>query len=57
MNLQCYGYLLGEVKLLYDSHRDEIFIERTGVVVMENKHWLYDFKELIAIASELTGED
>ena len=55
MNLQCYGYLFGKVKLLKDSHRDEVFTVQ-GVVVMRNNLWLYPYHELVAIANELAGD-
>ena len=49
----CYGYLFGFIKLIKDTHHDEVFIERTQLVVMENNRWLYDYHELVAIANEL----
>ncbi len=56
MNYQCYGYLLGELELLYDAHHDEVFIDKTGLVIMYNKRWLYSYWELVAIAKEILGE-
>lgn len=49
----CYGYLFGFIKLIKDLHHDEVFIERTQLVVMRNNRWLYDYHELVAIANEL----
>ena len=49
----CYGYLFGFIKLIKDSHHDEVFIERTQQVVMRNNRWLLDYQDLLAIASEL----
>lgn len=49
----CYGYLFGFIKLIKDTHHDEVFIERTQQIVMENNRWLYDYQELVAIANEL----
>jgi len=49
----CYGYLFGFIKLIKDTHHDEVFIEKTQLVVMENNRWLYDYKELVAIARKL----
>lgn len=49
----CYGYLFGFIKLIKDSHHDEVFIEETQQVVMENNRWLLSFDELLAIAREL----
>lgn len=51
--MKSYGYLFGFIRLVKDTHRDEVFIERNNVVVMQNNHWLYSFTELIAIAREL----
>ncbi len=49
----CYGYLFGFIKLIKDSHHDEVFIERTQQVVMRNNQWVLDYPELLAIAIEL----
>lgn len=49
----CYGYLFGFIKLIKDTHHDEVFIERTQQVVMRNNRWLLDYQELLAIAREL----
>ena len=57
MNYQCYGYLFGKIKLIYDYHHDEVFIEKTGLIVMFNKRWLFDYWELVAIAKEILGDD
>ena len=56
MSLQSYGYLFGQIKLIKDNHHDEVFIEKTNHVIMENNKWLYNYKELIAIANEILGE-
>ena len=47
-----YGYLFGFIRLIKDSHHDEVFIERNGVVVMQNGIWLLTYDELIAIARD-----
>ena len=57
MNLQCYGYLFGKIKLIKDTHHDEVFIEKTNHVIMQNNCWLYDFQGLLAIAKEILGDD
>ena len=51
--MKCYGYLFGFIKLIKDTHHDEVFIEQNDTVVMRNGIWLYDFEGLIAIAREL----
>lgn len=53
MDLQCYGYLFGEIKLIKDLHHDEVFIEKTSLVVMQNSRWFYSYSELVAIANEI----
>ena len=53
VSMKCYGYLFGCVKLIKDTHHDEVFIEKNGVVVMENNIWKYDYNGLLAIAREL----
>ena len=55
--LQNYGYLLGKIKLIKDNIHDEVFIEKTQLVIMENSRWLYDYWELVAIANEILGDD
>ncbi len=49
----CYGYLFGFIKLIKDSHHDEVFIEQNGIVVIENGKWRHNYTELVAIANEL----
>ena len=56
MGFQCYGWLLGKIKLIKDTHRDEVFIEATQLVVMRNNIWFYSDKELVAIAHEILGD-
>lgn len=51
--MMSYGYLFGFIKLIKDTHRDEVFIERNNVVIMENNHSLYSYDELLAMAVEL----
>lgn len=48
-----YGYLFGFIRLIKDTHHDEVFIERNNVVIMRNNTWLYDYEGLVAIAREL----
>lgn len=50
--MKCYGYLFGYIRLMKDTHHDEVFIEANGLVVMENNQWLLSYQELIAIARE-----
>ena len=57
MGLQRYGYLFGKLTLIKDPHRDEVFIEKTNVVIIENNRWLYDTKELLAIANEIYRDE
>ena len=57
MDLQCYGYLFGKIKLIKDNHHDEVFIEKTGLIVIENNRWLYGYSTLVAIAKEILGDD
>lgn len=45
-----YGYLFGFVKLLKDTRHDEVFIERNGLVIIENGRWRHSYSELVAIA-------
>jgi len=45
-----YGYLFGYLKLIKDSHHDEVFIEQNGLVVIENGVWRHTPRELVAIA-------
>lgn len=49
-----YGYLFGYIRLIKDTHHDEVFIEKTGLVVMRNNQWLHSYTELVAIANEMT---
>lgn len=48
----CYGYLFGFIKLIKDSHRDEVYIEQNGLVIIENGIWRHTHSELIAIARD-----
>ena len=57
MNFQCYGYLFGKIKLIKDTHRDEVFIEETNLIVIQNNVWLFDYLGLVAIAKEILGDD
>ena len=47
--MQSYGKLFGILPLIKDNHHDEVFIEKTGTVVMRNNQWLYSRLELEAI--------
>ncbi len=51
--MKSYGYLFGFIRLIKDTHHDEVFIERNNVVVIRNNTWLYSYDELVAIAREL----
>lgn len=51
--MMTYGYLFGFIKLIKDTHHDQVFIERNGIVLIENSIWRHDFTELVAIAREL----
>ncbi|MEE1227179.1 MAG: hypothetical protein UHM08_08780 [Bacteroidales bacterium] len=57
MTLKCYGYLFGKIKLIKDTHHDEVFIEKTNHIILQNNRWLYDYKELVAIANEIIGDE
>ena len=57
MDLQCYGYLFGKIKLIKDNHHDEVFIEETGLIVIQNNRWLYGYSALVAIANEILGDN
>lgn len=57
MTLQCYGYLFGKLKLIKDTHHDEVFIEKTNHIILQNNRWLYDYYELVAIANEIIGDE
>lgn len=50
-----YGYLFGFIKLIKDTHHDEVFIEANGLVVIENGRWRHSYDELIAIARNELG--
>lgn len=51
--MKTYGHLFGCIRLIKDTHHDEVFIERTNHVIMRNSIWLYDYYELLALAIEL----
>lgn len=51
--MKSYGYLFGFIRLLKDTHHDEVFIEKTGLVLIRNNQWLFSYSELLAIAREL----
>lgn len=51
--MQIYGRLYGFITLMKDTHHDEVFIEKTQLVVMRNNIWLYDTRELREIAMQL----
>lgn len=40
-----YGELCG-IRLLWDVVHDEVYLDGSGLVVMCNNRWLYEFKEL-----------
>ena len=47
------GYLFGVIRVLKDSHHDEVFIERNGHVIIRNGSYLCSYSELVAIAISL----
>lgn len=51
--MKSYGYLFGFIRLIKDTHHDEVFIEKNNIVVMRNNTWLYDYTGLVAITNEL----
>jgi len=51
--MKCYGYLFGVIKLIKDSHRDEVFVESNGHVVIRNSLRLVTYSDMVAIAREL----
>ena len=55
--MMCYGYLFGFLKLIKDTHHDEVFIEKNSMVIIRNNRWLLSHEELIAIANELRRDD
>lgn len=54
--MKTYGYLLGKIKLIKDTHHDEVYIEKTGLIVMMNNIWLFSSCELVAIANDILIE-
>lgn len=48
----CYGFLFGYIKLIKDTHHDEVFIEQNGLVVMENGIQRHSNSELLEIARQ-----
>ncbi len=51
--MKYYGYLFGFIKLIKDTHHDEVFIEDNGIVIIQNNQYLLTYDELIEIAREL----
>ena len=54
--MQSYGYLFGFIKLIKDTHHDEVFIEKNNTVIIRNNRCLLTDEELVAIANELRSE-
>ena len=55
--MQCYGYLFGKIRLIKDTHHDEVFIDKTSEVIIRNNRWLVNHEELVAIANEILRDD
>ena len=53
--MKTYGYLFGYIKLIKDTHHDEVFIKDNGLVVMRNGIWQHTYEELVAIARAELG--
>lgn len=53
--MKTYGYLFGYIKLIKDTHHDEVFIKDNGLVVMRNGIWQHAYGELVAIARAELG--
>jgi hypothetical protein len=51
--MMTYGYLYGFIRLIKDTHHDEVFIEQTNHVIMRNNQWLYSRNGLKKLAMEL----
>ena len=51
--MKCHGYLFGVIRLLEDTHRDEVFVERTGYVIKRNGRSIIDYNGLVAIARSM----
>ena len=51
--MQIYGYLFGVIKTIKDTHHDEVFVEATGHVIIQNNIFLVDYDQLVAIAREM----
>jgi hypothetical protein len=53
--MKTYGYLFGYIKLIKDTHHDEVFIKDNGLVVMRNGIRQHTYGELVAIARAELG--
>jgi len=51
--MEIYGYLFGVIRVIKDTHRDEVFIEANSHVIIRNNIYLLDYWELVAIARSL----
>ena len=51
--MKSYGYLFGVLKLIKDTHHDEVFVEKNNHVIIRNNLYLLDYMELVALARSL----
>lgn len=50
--MKSYGYLFGVLKLIKDTHHDEVYVEANNHVIIRNNKYLLDYQELVALARE-----
>ena len=48
--MKSYGYLFGVLKLIKDTHHDEVFVEANNHIIIRNGCYLVDYSDLVAIA-------
>ena len=48
--MKSYGYLFGVLKLMKDTHHDEVYVEANNHVIIRNNRYLLDYDELVALA-------
>ena len=48
--MNSYGYLFGVLKLMKDTHHDEVYVEANNHVIIRNNRYLLDYDELVALA-------
>ena len=50
--MNSYGYLFGVLKLMKDTHHDEVYVEANNHVIIRNNRYLLDYDELVALARD-----